>query len=303
MPFPSPSRQVRRGLLALALVLPMLSLATLVGTAAWVNAHGGLASSLTTLVRSTALLASGVESMTLPGTLTAVQAATLEDVHATTCGYTWVNDDGEDDENGDALGFGFAMIEPDGKNSFSFSGDDGRRSERLDRLMHSAKVPTLWFGDDGLEYVVTDPATFERARKIVEPMQRIGGEMGKVGGEMGRIGGELGKYGGRLGALGGRMGSISARLAVTQMSSSERDRLEAERDRLQAEMERVQAEMESLEDGAIHQRQDELSRKMDELSKQHRQALNKARPELRKLFDEVRAKQKGEPIRKGDGSI
>lgn len=302
MSFPSLPRQVRRGLLALTLVLPVLSVATFAGAVAWVNAHGGLASSLTTLVRSAALLASGIE--TLPGTLTEVQAATLEDVHATTCGYTWVSDDGEDDDDdGDTLGFGFALIEPEGRNTFSFGGDDGRRSEKLDRLMHSRKAPALWFGDDGLEYVVTDPATIERARTIVEPLGRIGGEMGKVGGEMGRIGGQLGRYGGRLGALGGRMGGISARLAVTQMSSSERDRLEAERDRLQEEMERVQAEMESLEDGSIHQRQDELSRQMDELSKQHRQALKKARPELRKLFDEVRAKQKGEPIRKGDGSI
>lgn len=298
MPSPSPSRQVRRGLFALALVLPLLSLASLAGAVAWAKAHGGLASSLTTLVRGTAFLAAGLEN--LPGTLTAVQAATLEDVHASACGYTWVNEDGED---GDALGFGFAMIEPDGKNSFSFSGDHGNRSRRLEALMHSARVPSLWFGDDGLEYVVTDPATVERARKICEPLQRIGREMGKVGGEMGRIGGEMGRYGGRLGSIGGRMGSISARLATTRMSSSERDRLEAERDRLQDEMERVQAEMESLEDGSVHERQAELSGRLDELSKQHKQALAKARPELRKLFEEVRAKQKGEPVERGDSSI
>jgi gas vesicle protein len=298
MPFPSPSRQVRRGLFALALALPLLSLASLAGAFAWVQTHGGLASSLTTLVRGTAFLASGLEN--LPGTLTEVQAATLEDVQVTACGYTWVNEGGEDAEG---LGFGFALIEPDGKNSFSFSGSDRDRSERLDRLMHSAKAPTIWFGDDGLEYVVTDAATVERARKIVEPLQRIGREMGKVGGEMGRIGGELGRYGGRLGSIGGRLGGISARLATTRMSSSERDRLEAERDRLQDEMERVQAEMESLEEGSVHERQDELSRRMDELSKQHKEAMAKARPELRKLFDDVRAKQKGEPMERGDSSI
>ena len=300
MRFPSPSRQVRRGLFALALVLPLLSLASLAGAVAWMRAHGGFASSLTTLVRGTAFLASRLES--LPGTLTAVQAATLEDVHATTCGYTWVNEDGED-EDGDGLGFGFALVEPDGKSSFNFGGDDRDRSSRLDRLMHSAKVPTLWFGDDGLEYVTTDPATVARARKVCEPLQRIGGEMGRVGGEMGRIGGELGRYGGRLGAIGGRMGGISARLAMTPMTTSERQRLEAERDRLQEEMEKVQAEMENLEEGSVHERQEELSHRMGELSKQHEQALAKARPELRKLFEEVRAKQKGESIERGDGSI
>lgn len=298
MPFPSPSRQVRRGLFALALVLPLLSLVSLAGAVAWVSAHGGLASSLTSLVRGTALLAAGLES--LPGTLTEVQAATLDEVETSTCGYTWVNEDGDD---GDGLGFGFALIEPEGKDSFSFSGDDGLRSRRLEALKHSAKAPALWFGDDGIEYVVTDPATVARARTICEPLQRIGREMGKVGGEMGRIGGEMGRYGGRLGSIGGRMGSISARLATTHMSSSERERLEAERDRLQEEMERVQAEMESLEVGAIHQRQEDLSRRMGELQKQHRQALAKARPELRKLFEELRAKQKGESMERGDGSI
>jgi hypothetical protein len=299
MRFPSPSRQVRRGLLALALVLPLLSLASLAGAFAWVKAHGGLASSLTSLVRSTALLAEGFEN--LPGTLTSVEAATLEDAHASACGYTWVNEDGDDDEDG--LGFGFALIEPDGKSSFSFNGDDRGRSDRLDRLTHAAKVPTLWFRDGDLEYVVTDAATVARARAACEPLQRIGREMGKVGGEMGRIGGELGRYGGRLGSIGGRLGGISARLAMTPLSNSERDRLEAERDRLQEEMDRVQAEMESLEQGSVHQRQEELSRRMSELSKQHEQAMAKARPELRKLFEEVRAKQKGEPIGKGDGSI
>jgi hypothetical protein len=297
---PSPSRQVRRGLFALAFVLPLLSLASLAGAVVWVRAQGGLASSLTTLVRGTAFLAAGLENM--PGTLSAVQAATLQDVHASACGYTWVNEDGED-EDGDRIGFGFALIEPNGKPSFSFSGDAGDRSSRLNELMHSAKVSTLWFGDDDVEYVVADPATVARARAVCEPLQRIGGEMGKVGGEMGRIGGELGRYGGRLGAIGGRLGGISARLAVAQLTTSERERLEAERDRLQDEMDRVQAEMESLEGGSVHGRQEELSRRMNELQKQHEQALAKARPELRKLFEEVRAKQKGEPRQKGDSSI
>jgi hypothetical protein len=291
MRFPSPSRQVRRGLFALALALPLLSLASLVGAAAWVRAHGGLAASLSSLVRDTAFLAGGLES--LPGTITAVQAAALQDAHAPAGGFAWVTGDG-DAEGGDD--FSFALVEPDGRSSFSFDGDDRDRSRRLDRLMRSADAPTLWFRDGDLEYVVTDPPAVERARALCEPLQRIGGEMGRLGGEMGRIGGRLGRYGGRLGSLGGRLGGVSAQLAVAHMSSSERDRLEAERDRLQAEMERVRAEMEGLERGSIRERQAELSRRMEALSEQHEQALAKARAGLRELFEEVRAKHRGERL-------
>jgi hypothetical protein len=298
MRFPSPSRRARRGLFALALALPLLSLASLAGAAAWVWTHGGLAGSLTSLVRTTALLAGGLEA--LPGTLTAAQAAALQDQHAAACGFTWVTGDGDSAGEDD---FSFAMIEPDGKSSFSLNGDDRSHSRRLDRLMRSADAPTLWFREGDHEYVVTDPATVERARALCEPLQRIGSEMGRVGGEMGRIGGRLGRYGGRLGALGGRLGGVSARLAVARLSSDERDQLEAERDRLQEEMDRVQAEMESLENGSIRERQGELSRRMEELSKQHQEALARARAGLRLLFDEVRARQKSERPEPAESSI
>lgn len=296
MPFPSFSSRARRGLFALALVLPVISVAGLAGAAAWVHAHGGLASSLSSLVRGTVYLAGATE--TLPATLTAAQAVALQDGLAAR-GVTWVTGDGDTKDDN----FSFAYIEPDGRSSVSFNGDDRERSRLLDRLMRSADAPTLWFREGDLEYVVTDRATVERARELCEPLRRIGGEMGRVGGEMGRLGGQLGRHGGRLGALGGRLGGVSARLAVSRMASSERARLEAERERLQAEMERVEAEMKSEEQGSIRERQAELSRRMDELGEQHAAALAKARAGLRKLFEDVRTKQQGTRLERIERSI
>ncbi len=285
------SPRARRGLVALAVALPVLSIATLAGAAAWVNAHGGLAANLTALARQTAFLAGGTE--VLPATLPVVQAVTMAGEPQA---FAFVNDDG--DRDGD--GFSFALIEPDGGSSIIADGDGGSGS--LDRLRDTAKVPTLWFSENGVETVITDPATVAKAREICEPLKRIGGQMGRVGGEMGRNGAELGRrgaelgrYGGRLGELGGRLGGISAQLATTRGSERQRERLREQRDEIRAEMEQVREQMERVRDrmdseekSGPRERQRELSRQMRELSKQHREALGQAREGLRQLLHEQR---------------
>ncbi len=273
------SRRARRGLIALAVALPALSVASLAGAAAWVHAHGGLASNLAAVVRHAAFLASGTES--LPATLTPVQAATLAEESCTGCVYAASND------SEDGNGFSFALIEPGGRSSVVFDRDG---SATLDRLRDEARVPTLWFSENGVETVSTDRAAVARAREICAPLEQLGREMGRVGGEMGEIGGEMGRYGGRLGELGGRLGGVAARLANARLNDDarERARLEAERDRLEAEMQRVRAEMKSRERGSVRARQGELRDRMRELSARHREEVRKARTELRELLHELR---------------
>lgn len=256
MSLPSLSPRARGALIALAVAAPVCSLASLAGAAWWVNAHGGLAASLTQVARGTAAAATGG---------------------------TWLSVGGSDRDERD---LSFALVEPGDGHGFSFVVDGDSRSGELARLTRSASVPTVWFSRDGVEYVVTDRATVDRARALCAPLQEIGSEMGRVGAKQGAIGAKLGRYGGRLGALGGRLGATSARLATARLSGSERERLEAEMDEVRAEMERIHAEMESFDRGETEGR-DDLSRRMEELSKRHQEALGRVREGLRKLVDEA----------------
>lgn len=291
MPFPSLSPRARRAWFVVALALPVLSLASLAslaGAAAWVRGHGGLAAGLTHLARGAAFLAGGLEGVP------AAPAVTRADVHGHwpfAPGGVWLSTNGSDRERDD---FSFAIVEPREGGGFSFVMDGGRSAE-LARLRRSASVPTVWFVRDGVEYVVTDRASVERARELCEPLQEIGSEMGRVGAKQGAIGARLGRYGGRLGALGGRLGGLSARLAVARLSDPERDRLEAERAEVEAEMERVQAEMEAFDHGKADGHGD-LERRMQELSKRHEEALARVRMQLRRFLDELVRSGKAERL-------
>lgn len=282
MPLPN---RTRRALIALAVAAPLCSLASLAGAAWWVNAHGGVAASLADLARQTAFLAGrvgGVPAALAEARVDAIdqRLAALDHLHGATGG-TWVSVSGDDED-----GLSFALIEPGEKGSFSYVTDGDSRSGELARLRRSADVPTVWFSRDGVEYVVTDPATVKRASELCAPLREIGAEMGKVGAAQGRIGARLGRYGGRLGALGGRLGAASMRLATARVSDDERARLEAEVDEVRAEMERLSTEMESFDRGKTENR-DDLSRRMEELSKRHNEALAKVRAGLRSLVEQA----------------
>ena len=286
MSLPSLSPRARAALIALAVAAPVCSLASLAGAAWWVNAHGGLAASLAQVARATAAVAGTFAS--LPDAAEAARFAALdEELSAKLDGLPepgiWLGVNGA---GGGERDFSFALIEPGKGGGFSFVMDGDTRSGELGRLSRSASVPTVWFSRDGVEYVVTDRATVERARELCGPLQEIGSEMGRVGAKQGAIGAKLGRYGGRLGALGGRLGASSARLATVRLSASERNRIEAEMDEVRAEMERLQAEMEAVHTDKAEDHEN-LSRRMDELSKRHKEALGRAREGLRKLVDEA----------------
>ena len=286
------SSRTRRVLLVVAIASPLLSLASLAGAALGVRGHGGFAAPLAALVRHAAFFAAGTG--TQPGTLPPAQAATLAPP-APAAGWVWLaGGEGRDRD------FSFALIEPGKGSTLCF--DSERGSAAFRRLSRSATTPTVWFTDDGREYVITDRALVERARTLCEPLSSIGGEMGRVGARMGEHGARIGAVGGRLGALGGRLGGLSAQLATRDLSRGDRARLEAELAEVRAQMERVQAEMEHArtdgDDG-----QEALSARMRELGDRHREALRTARTGLRALLDEARASGKAVPFGEGDGSI
>lgn len=277
MPFSTPSPRTRAALVALAVLLPAFSLASLAGAAWWVRAHGGVAGSLTALVREAAFLAGRVGGA--PVAIARGDLAAAEAFSPKAAG-TWLLASGDAGRS-----LSFALVEPGEGGGFSIVMDANGDSPGLATLRRSASGPALWFERDGVEYVVTDPATVERARELCSALRESGREMGRLGAKQGAIGARLGAYGGRLGALGGRLGAASARLATARASASERDRIEAEMDEVRAEMEKVRAEMEAAsgEDGE----HGALSREMKELSKRHREELAKVRAGLRDLVDEA----------------
>lgn len=287
------SSRSRRALVALALLVPVTTFATVAAAALFVHANGGLAASLTAVARQAAYVAGAIER--IPGTLPQAQAAALEaPTPSPAAGWVWLagGDEGERE-------FSFALIEPGKGSTVCFDHDTD--SPAFSRLRENASSPTLWFEDDGVEYVITDRATVEKARTICQPLQTIGAEMGRVGAKQGAIGARMGRYGGRLGQLGGRLGGLGAQLATTASTDAERDRIEREMERVRTEMDRVRVEMKAAsvqgDDG------EELRSQMRDLSRRHRDALREARTGLRKLLDESRANGKAQRLEGGDGSI
>lgn len=277
MSFASLPPRRRAALIALALAVPAFSLASLAGAAWWVHAQGGVAGGLTALVREAAFLAGRVGGA--PAARSGADFAAA-DAFAPKAAGTWLLASGDAGRS-----LSFALVEPGEDGGFSIVMDANGDSPGLATLRRSASGPALWFERDGVEYVVTDPATVERARELCATLRESGREMGRIGAKQGAIGARLGAYGGRLGALGGRLGAASARLATSRSSGSERDRIEAEMDEVRAEMEKVRTEMEAAR--GERGEHEALSREMKELSKRHREELVKVRAGLRELVDEA----------------
>jgi len=278
------SSRSRLALVALALLVPVSSLAALAGAVAFLRTHGGLARGITAVARQAAYVAGAFER--IPGTLPQAQAAALAaPAPSPAAGWVWLAGGDEGDRT-----FSFAYVEPGKGSTVCFDLDGG--SENLERLRDSASEPTLWFKDDGVEYVITDHATVAQARALCAPLQSIGSEMGRVGAKQGRIGAKMGRYGARLGELGGRMGGLGMQLASAGDSQAERERIESDMARVRADMERVREEM-RREAGEGSDRE-ELQAQMRELSRRHREALREARAGLRRLLDEARANGKAQ---------
>lgn len=147
----------------------------------------------------------------------------------------------------------------------------------------------FWFREDGVSYVVRDPAIVAEAQAATEPLRESGAQIGKVGGELGR-------NGARMGRLGGRMGAVAARLAalhVQSASQSTRDSRSPEIIRLRAEFDALQRELEAEQ--AVYERENAaLNKKMSELSAKHAEILKDVRQKVREIATRARREGRAE---------
>ena len=152
----------------------------------------------------------------------------------------------------------------DGKGSTIASGstDDFHRAQRF----RAGNGPLLYVRQDGVAYVIRDPAILRRAAEIMRPQQELGRRQGALGAQQG----ELGRRQGQLGSEQGRLGSLMADTTVRRLG--ELARQQGELGRRQGELGKQQA--------ALGARQAELGRE------QARQA-ELAKPKFRALVAEA----------------
>jgi hypothetical protein len=100
-------------------------------------------------------------------------------------------------------GFHFVLFASgDSSSSINSTTDDFSRAQAL----RGGRQPLLYFRQRGAAYVIRDPATLDRANKLLEPQRVLGERQGALGeqqGELGRRQGELGRQQARLGAMQG----------------------------------------------------------------------------------------------------
>lgn len=126
--------------------------------------------------------------------------------------------------------------------------------------------PLLYARQDGVGYVIRDPALLSRAEAIIEPQTALGEQQG----ELGRQQGELGREQGQLGAEQGRLGALMADARPSEMR---------ELGRRQAELGRRQ--------GELGRKQGELGRRQGELGEEQGRLARLAQDKFRNLVDEA----------------
>lgn len=151
----------------------------------------------------------------------------------------------------------------------------------------------FWFKDDGVAYVVRDPALVAEAKAATEPLERIGHEMGKVGGEMGKNGAKMGRIGGRMGAIGARLALIETKMSLSSASREERRAHSDELDELRNELRALQQTMEK-EQREHADENERLQRKMSVLSAQHAEVLKDVRQKVREIATRARREGRAE---------
>jgi hypothetical protein len=146
--------------------------------------------------------------------------------------------------------------------TMSGSSDDFRRAEAF----RTGGAPLLYVRENGVGYLIRDPAILQRAEAIMKPQQELGRRQGELGAQQGELGG-------RQGALGAEQGRLGARMADST------PRQMAEVGRQQAELGRRQAEL-GEQQAALGKRQAELGREQARLAEL-------AKPQFRALVAEA----------------
>jgi bla regulator protein BlaR1 len=154
-----------------------------------------------------------------------------------------------------------------------FTGKDGSSISsgwtndfRHARSYHTGNGPLLYVRDNGIGYVIRDPAILRRAEAIMKPQQ----ELGRRQGELGRQQGELGRRQGALGREQGRLGRMMADARVRELG---------ELGRQQGELGRQQ--------GALGAQQAALGRRQAALGREQARLAELAKPQFRALVAEA----------------
>jgi chromosome segregation ATPase len=199
-------------------------------------------------------------------------------------------------KGGTAIGqrdhFSYAVLSPE---SQSFSGmTDQDDWKDLRRMLDESDETLFWFRLDGREYLVQDRAAVERAVRIVEPMQELGGRQGELGSRQGALGAKQGRIGSRQGLLGGKQARLNLRLQRIERSLNrehveDRAALRAEQRGIEDELESIETEMEELsrQMEPLSREQEVLGREQSRLGKLQEAAGEKAAIELERLAKET----------------
>jgi bla regulator protein blaR1 len=79
---------------------------------------------------------------------------------------------------------------------------------QLEALRDKLKTDFIWFERDGKSYIITDPATVNRAREAFAAQAELGRQQGELGERQGALGEAQGALGEQQGALGEQMGEL-----------------------------------------------------------------------------------------------
>jgi len=152
----------------------------------------------------------------------------------------------------------YVLLTGDGSNMMSSSSDDIRRA----RALQAGGAPLLFVRQDGVAYVIRNPAILGRANAIMAPQRELGRRQGALGEQQG----ELGRKQGALGAEQGRLGALMMNSTPRQMG---------ELGRQQGELGRRQA--------ALGEQQAILGRQQAALGRHQARLAEAAKPKLRAL--------------------
>jgi hypothetical protein len=190
--------------------------------------------------------------------------------------------------------FWYALVSPDGKNlsgsTDSDSWDDIGREVR--ELGHEA----LWFRFDRSDYLVQDPATLDRAREILRPMEELGRQQGRLG----RIQSELGRRQSGLGAQQARLGATQAKLSIRIASLTRReDSDRGEQRALERQLEDVTGQQEALsrQQEPLAREQERLGARQEALGRQQERLSARASEEMRRLAEDAIEQGLAKPVR------
>jgi hypothetical protein len=111
-------------------------------------------------------------------------------------------------------GDSYAIISKDSTMSGSFARGNFRE---LEALREKLNTDFIWFEREGKSYVITDPATVQRAEAAFEVQSMIGEKQGDLGEQIGSLGELQGMLGEQQGQLGQQMAEVETNLKDMQI--------------------------------------------------------------------------------------